>query len=655
MSNKYYAEISWDRNTPKATIYDDVYFSVASGIEESNYVFIQQNSLLERFSLLKDNDIFIIGETGFGSGLNFLNVLNLWQNTVTCNAKLFFISFEKHPLSPHDLKRISAYLPNFAELEKQYYLLLEATHRLIFNHNVYLNLVIGDITNTLNQQNFLADAWFFDGFTPTRNIDMWSESVFAEISRLSKTGATFATYTANSNVRRTLQNTGFKVFKSKGFNKRDMLYGSWIGNSISTQKTSQPKPWFNRYKNNKSSKVIIIGGGISGATTAYSLAKRGYQVTLYEKNAQLSSAASGNYQAMLYGSFSAHKTPIQELSHSGYRYSHYLIQQYLNLETEEYGSSGLIQLGFNEKEIKSNLDLVKSSIPEDFCHLLNKNQIEQLAGIRVNYETGLYFPYGLWLNPQTLVKKLLNFPNITVITGQKIDEIEQSNQWQLTHNGKVIDSANNVVLCNADSANQFNVTKNLCLRKIRGQISIVRPEHIPASAGYTKNMDIIKTILCAKAYITPKRGNQFTIGATFDFKNINTNITLDDHVNNIINAKSISNFFKNIKPEALIGQAAIRASTYDYLPLVGPLAKHEQFQTDYIKLSKDKNIWLDTPCTYYKGLYLNVAHGSKGILTAPICGEIIADYINNTPMPCSEELRIALHPNRLYVRELVSG
>lgn len=654
MSNKYYAEISWKDNTPSSILFDDVYYCEASGIEESNYVFIQHNQLEERFAKLQDNETFIIGETGFGSGLNFLNVLNLWQKTITCNAKLFFISFERYPLSPTDLKTINSNLPNFEELDKQYYLPFEATHRLSFKHNVYLNLVIGDVNETLKQQNFLTDAWFLDGFTPTRNSEMWTETVFMQIARLSKTGTTFATYTASSAVRKNLQGTGFYVNTAKGFHKRNMLYGYLMQQAQTSQKLLCSKPWFARYTNNKSPRIIIIGGGISGAATAYSLAKRKYQVTLYEQNEQLSKAASGNYQAMLYGSFSAYKNPILELSFSGYRYSHYLIEQLLSLEKEEYAKCGLIQLGFSSKEIKSQSDLILSSIPDDFCHKIDKNKIEQLAGIKVNYDSGLYFPYGLWLNPQALVKKLLDLPNIQVILEQKIDEIEQNGNWQLIHNGKVIDSANSIVLCNSDSADKFDITKNLTLRKIRGQISIADDNNIDISSNHI-NANNIHTILCGSGYITPKRGNKYTFGATFNFKNLHTNITLNDHLQNIQTAKTISNIFGHINVENLTGQAAIRASTYDYMPIVGPLAKYAQFKITYAKLAKDKNIRLDHPCEYHTGLYLNAAHGSKGMLTAPICGEIIADYIDNTPMPCSESLRIALHPNRLYVKELVKS
>lgn len=644
MSDNYYASVKWQDNTPRSTMFDDIYYSVASGIDESNYVFIEHNQLTEKFAKLGNDDIFIIGETGFGSGLNFLNVLTLWEKTVLSNAKLFFISFEKYPLTPADLKQINSKIPNFTYLADQYYLPLPATHRLSFKNNIFLNLVIGDIRETLPEQNFLADSWFLDGFTPTRNPEMWTDLIFNQIARLSKVNTTFASYTANSAVRKKLENAGFHVEKDKGFNKRNMLFGYWRGN-LNTQKSIKPKPWFDRYKNPKTNRVIIIGGGISGASTAYSLAKRGYLVTLYEQNDELALAASGNYQAILYGSFSAQKTPIMELSHSGYRYSHYLIKNLLNEKKHEYKQCGLIELVQKIPDFLENL-------PKDFCSPLTHFEIEKLANICINDTNGLYFPYGLWLNPQSLINKLVTLPNITIKSGQKIDELKFiDNKWQLIQNDNIIDITDTLVLCNAHSIDQFEISKEINLRKIRGQISIVNPHN----SNQNSHINTPEVILCGAGYITPPRQNKYTIGATFDFKNIHTSVTHADHQQNLSAAQSISNTFNNLNVETFEGQAAIRASTFDYMPLVGPLAVYSQFMTTYAKLAKDKNIWLNTNCTYHPGLYLNVGHGAKGMLTAPLCGEIIADYIDNTPLPCSEKLRTALHPNRIYVRKLVKG
>ena len=45
-------------------------------------------------------------------------------------------------------------------------------------------------------------------------------------------------------------------------------------------------------------KVAIIGAGISGVASAYSLSRRGFDVTLIEQGPALASAASGNRQVM---------------------------------------------------------------------------------------------------------------------------------------------------------------------------------------------------------------------------------------------------------------------------------------------------------------------------------------------------------------------
>ncbi len=110
---------------------------------------------------------------------------------------------------------------------------------------------------------------------------------------------------------------------------------------------------------------------------------------------------------------------------------------------------------------------------------------------------------------------------------------------------------------------------------------------------------------------------------------------------------------KNIDMSQIIGQANYRTTTTDYLPLVGPIAKYNDFLQNYGKLALDSNYWIETPCNYHEGLFLNIAHGAKGLLTAPICGEIIASQIdaqNNTYNPL---LLNNLHPNRLWLKQII--
>ena len=72
--------IVWDENNqPYSTRFNDIYFSKNNGLNETNYVFIKQNQLENRFNQLANNQHFTIAETGFGTGLNFLATLKVWQ------------------------------------------------------------------------------------------------------------------------------------------------------------------------------------------------------------------------------------------------------------------------------------------------------------------------------------------------------------------------------------------------------------------------------------------------------------------------------------------------------------------------------------------------------------------------------------------------
>ncbi|MFN8771316.1 MAG: bifunctional tRNA (5-methylaminomethyl-2-thiouridine)(34)-methyltransferase MnmD/FAD-dependent 5-carboxymethylaminomethyl-2-thiouridine(34) oxidoreductase MnmC [Neisseriaceae bacterium] len=647
----YYAKIAWKNNTPFSIEFDDIYFSTISGIEETKYVFIQHNDLINRFKSTHENDIFVIAETGFGFGLNFLVTCKLWQEYANKFAKLFFISFENHPIAPEDLKKV---YNNFEELSSQanelisqYYLITPSTHRFTFKHNIYLNLIIGDINTTITQQKFIADAWFLDGFTPNKNKSMWNEELIEHIRQLSSTNTTFATFTANSEVRRLLSQNGFIVKKDKGYSKREMLFGELDPNTPTQQlNKTRPYNWFIPYKNiNDIKHVIIIGGGISGAATAYSLANRGYKVTLYESHSKLAMEASGNPQGMLYGRFAGNYTPILELSLSGYRYSHRLINKLLN-KNIDFENCGIIELDYNDRIKKQHQQILKENYPPDLCYHIDHEEIFNIAGLKVNSNSGLYFPYGLWVDPQQLVEHLISHPYINVKLNTNIIKLIQVDEynWKIIDSNNNIDIAPNIVLCNSHAVTQFTQFNNLYLRKIRGQISIVP----------RKNQ--LHTILCNNGYITPNKGDSYVIGATFKIEDNETTIKLSEHIENVNNFTNIiPQITKEVNLDEINGKVSFRSSTTDYVPVVGPIAEYNKFKETYKDLAKDSNYWIDKPCPYLKGLFINVAHGAKGILTAPICGEIIADYIDNTPLSISESLKNGLHPNRFWRNEIITS
>jgi len=80
-------------------------------------------------------------------------------------------------------------------------------------------------------------------------------------------------------------------------------------------------------------------------------------------------------------------------------------------------------------------------------------------------------------------------------------------------------------------------------------------------------------------------------------------------------------------------RAAVRCQTPDFLPLAGPLADPGEL-----------------PHRIVPDVYLNLAHGSRGITHTPLCADLVADLASDlTPFPDAELIN-ALAPERFILR-----
>ncbi|WP_042937171.1 tRNA (5-methylaminomethyl-2-thiouridine)(34)-methyltransferase MnmD, partial [Pseudomonas gingeri] len=267
-----HAQIDWDdQGLPHSRVFDDVYFSDASGLEETRYVFIEQNRLKERFEALEPNGRLVIGETGFGTGLNFLCAWQLFEQCAVPGARLHFVSVEKYPLSHADLQRALALWPELAAfatpLLKQYVAIHPGFQRLLLdNGRVTLTLLIGDVLEQLPQLDAQVDAWFLDGFAPAKNPEMWTAGLFAELARLAAPGSTISTFTSTGWVRRSLNAAGFKMKRTPGIgHKWEILRGEFVGWPPEVPAPLPAKPWFARPAPRIGERrALVIGGGLAG-------------------------------------------------------------------------------------------------------------------------------------------------------------------------------------------------------------------------------------------------------------------------------------------------------------------------------------------------------------------------------------------------------
>lgn len=225
----FHANIRLDNGTPSSVVFDDIYFSPDDGLNESYYNFIEGNQLPKRFANLADKT-FTVAETGFGTGLNFLLTSELWKKQTNNTGQLHYISVEKYPIPVEILAEIyekNGWTNDMTETLLTHYPHCKTGHYIInIDNHIRLSLLFGDAMKEFQSTHFLADAWFLDGFAPSKNPEMWSAPLLQLIARRSRKKASFATFTAASIVRKNLLSAGFHVEKGKGFGrKRERLLG----------------------------------------------------------------------------------------------------------------------------------------------------------------------------------------------------------------------------------------------------------------------------------------------------------------------------------------------------------------------------------------------------------------------------------------------
>ncbi|MBF6028606.1 bifunctional tRNA (5-methylaminomethyl-2-thiouridine)(34)-methyltransferase MnmD/FAD-dependent 5-carboxymethylaminomethyl-2-thiouridine(34) oxidoreductase MnmC [Pseudomonas sp. P115] len=652
-----HAQLDWDeQGRPHSRVFDDVYFSDKSGLEETRYVFLEQNRLQARFAALPVGGQLVIGETGFGTGLNFLCAWQLFEQHAVAGARLHFVSVEKYPLSHADLQRALALWPElhpFAEqLLKQYIAIHQGFQRLILdNGRVTLTLLIGDALEQLPQLDAQIDAWFLDGFAPAKNPDMWTAELFAELARLAAPGATISTFTSTGWVRRLINAAGFKMKRTPGIgHKWEILRGEFLGWPTETPAPPAAKPWFARPAALEGERhAMVIGGGLAGCTTAASLAARGWRVSLLERHAGLAQEASGNPQGVLYLKLSAHGTALSQLILSGFGHTRRLLE-HLHRGVD-WDGCGVLQLAFNAKEAERQVQLAAAFAP-DLLHLLGPAQAQARAGVALEHG-GLFFPEGGWVHPPALCEWQARHPLITVLPHHEALELQRvDGQWHALSGDTLLASAPVVVLAGAAEIKRFPFSTDLPLKRIRGQITRL---------AQTSQSQALATVVCAEGYVAPARLGEHTLGASFDFKSDDLTPTAAEHAGNLEMLSEISVDLAQrlgasaMTPEQLEGRAAFRCTSPDYLPIVGPLAERTAFDQAYAALRKDARQAPQANCPWLDGLYINSGHGSRGLITAPLCAELLVAWLNDEPLPVPISVAHACHPNRFAVRALIRG
>jgi tRNA 5-methylaminomethyl-2-thiouridine biosynthesis bifunctional protein len=522
------ATLHFKEGTPYSEAFGDVYHSEAGGPAQARFVFLQGNEVQQRWA---GRERFVILETGFGLGLNFLATWQAWRGQP---GKLHYVAVEKHPFSLQDLRTLHQRYPEYekeaAELHSHWPPLVAGGHRAELSGNVVLTLFFADI-KIVRDLRLAADAFYLDGFSPAKNPDMWAPAVMRALSRLAAPGATAATWSVAAPVRHALEAAGFEVEKRKGFgDKKEML----IARSL--RRNEEPvRP---------QRKATVVGAGLAGAAVCERLCARGWEVTLHEKHAEPAAEASGNHAGAFHPVATPDDSVFARLTRAGFLYS---LKNWSHLEGVRWDACGALQLAREGKEETSQRRAAAGQ-PAEYVQYVEREEASRHAGVELA-AGGLWFPQGGWIQPRSLVRAQL------AACGDRLKTIFSSEK-------KSIESHALVILANSSDAPKLCPVPHLRLRRVRGQLTYIPEERIEAP----------HVVVLRGGMLLPPVDGLCVVGASFDIEDEDPAPRAESQAGNLDRLQNIISV--DLKNEEFENRVAFRAVAPDRLPAVGKLAEN---------------------------------------------------------------------------------
>lgn len=628
---------------PASPAYGDIYHSADGGLRQARSVFLQGSDLPNAW---QGTERFVILETGFGLGLNFLATWQAWREHPGCCARLHFISVEKHPLTKDTLARCHAAWPELAPLaamlREQWPLLVAGYHRLSFDEGrVQLTLIFDDADAALKQLDAKADAIYLDGFSPAKNPDIWSPALLAQLRHLSRPGARLATWCVAGKVRQALQEAGFSIERKPGFgHKKERLEAQFTHASRLTPH-ALPK------------NASIIGAGIAGSSLAHALCNRGWQVTLVERHTAPAMGASGNPAGVVRPQLALDDSFNGRLSRQAFLHTVKLISPHASRLTPHISHvfDGVLQLARDETNATHMQAMLEAHrYPAGFARWVSQEEASELAGVAVA-AAGIHFPGGGWMSGPRVCAALLaqcgasltrHFTHTATRLEQTADgwrvwenepaQVAPWGEFWLRRNGTLLAETSTVILAGAHEAAAF---ANLPLTPVRGQITALPDGCLPG----------LSIPVTREGYVLPTVHGIGNVGASFGFDDDPAPRESDQQANQARLARLLQ-LPPALDARTLAARVSFRAATPDRLPFAGAIA------------DANAGIRPETPLAGVRrqpGLYALTGLGARGLVWGPFLAEALAAGLDNESWQLPRDLWQAIDPARFLLREARRG
>mgnify|MGYP001812672305 CR=1 FL=1 len=266
----------------------------------------------------------------------------------------------------------------------------------------------------------------------------------------------------------------------------------------------------------------------------------------------------------------------------------------------------------------------------------------RLAGVPLAWPA-LVTNMGGCINTSAMIESLIDHPHIQLRTDAEVAAITPTQTTATVELQSGPEDYDAVVLATG-GADPLSEGFGVCdVERIRGQVTLVDGKAFKGQ----------RRLLCFKGYLTRANdAGQHVTGASFDHAG-------DPHDREPIDASDAENLerLNAVLPGSYRssgGWVGWRRVARDRLPLVGPLPDYAWFRDS---LGPWTQGGAPGPCPaprYVPGVWLSLAHASRGTGTAIICGELVAAGITGDALPLPTPLVHALHPARFVIRALKS-
>lgn len=625
--------------TPWSATFGDVYHSRHGALGQIHHVFLAGNGLPARW---RGKDRFVILETGFGLGLNFLATWAAWAADPERSRELHFISVELHPFQREGLGRLHQDYPELAPyaaaLQAAWPPLVAGPHRLHFHDGqVCLTLHFGDARQCLPNLGILADALYLDGFSPARNPELWSPPIFQALSRLAAPEATLATWSVAGAVRQGLTGAGFDLTRAPGYQgKREMLVGRF----------RHRRP--DRRPHHPERRALVLGAGFAGTSVAERLAARGWRVRVYDEGGP-GAGASGNRVGIFRPQPSADDNRLSQLLRSAFLYTRRHLEALATRGLPvRFSLGGVLHLAEDAgEEALMARTIAANGLPESFQQYLPATAAGALIGWPIE-RGGWWFPQAGWGVPPSLCEANLAAGKDRISTafgpGARITGFRATaGGWALLGpDGQVLDEAPILILANGTGSRPLIEgslhTRWLPLRPARGQTT-----HLPEGL-----LPALDTVICGGSYLTPAVEGVQVCGASFLVDDEDSTLRPGEHRENLEKlAARLPGYLGPLDPGRFAatapGRVGFRPVAPDRLPLIGQIP-----------------VWQgDAPTTSpgalhalprHPGLFLINGFGARGFVWSALAGELLTSQICGDPLPLCRDQVDALDPARFLVR-----